>query len=65
MKMFVVALIGGGVLGWLESFVLADKIQGTISASPGTQRLLVSGVVAFLGVVLGWVAKTVIGRPKD
>jgi len=66
MKMLVVALIGGVVLGLLESYVLAEKIQGTISASPETQRLVVSGVVAFLGVLLGWVMKGMIGgRAKD
>lgn len=66
MKMLVAALIGGVALGLLESYVLAEKIQGTISASPETQRLLVSSVVAFLGVILGWVLKGMIGgRAKD
>lgn len=66
MKMLVVAVIGGLVLGFLESYVLAEKIQGTIAASPDTQRLLVSSVVAFLGIVLGWVLKGMIGgRAKD
>jgi hypothetical protein len=65
MKMIVVALIGGVVLGFVDAQFLVEKLQG-MAASPTTQNMLTTGVAAFLGVVWGWTAKGMIGgKPKD
>ncbi|MEQ1891652.1 MAG: hypothetical protein ABL998_03850 [Planctomycetota bacterium] len=66
MKMVIVALIGGAVLGFLNAQFLVERIQGAVTASPTTQNMLTSGAAAFLGVIWGWMAKgTIGGKPKD
>lgn len=66
MKMVVVALVGGVVLGFVDAQFLMEKIQGAMTASPATEGMLVTGVAAFLGVIWGWLAKGLIGgKPKD
>jgi hypothetical protein len=66
MKMVIVALVGGVVLGFVDAQFLAEKIQSAVAASPTTENLLTTGVAAFLGVIWGWIAKGMIGgKPKD
>lgn len=66
MKMIVVALIGGALLGFVSAEFLVEKLQGAVAASPTTQNMLTTGVAAFLGVIWGWIAKGLVGgKPKD
>jgi hypothetical protein len=65
MKMMVVALIGGVVLGFVDAQFLVQKLQG-LATNPTTQNMLTTGAAAFLGVIWGWMAKGLIGgKPKD
>jgi hypothetical protein len=60
MKMLVAALIGGIVLGLVDTKLLLSKIQGLVT-DPGIQGLVNAATVAFLGVIWGWVAKGLLG----
>lgn len=60
MRMIVVALIGGALLGLLDAKILAAEIQKLVT-DPGTQSLATASVAAFLGALWGWIAKGVLG----
>jgi len=65
MRMFVAALIGGALLGFIDAHLLAPHVSG-LAADVHTQALLAAMVAAFLGSLWGWVAKGVFGsRAKD
>jgi hypothetical protein len=65
MRMLVVALIAGVVLGFVDGHFLMTYVQ-KVSADPGTQNVVAAGLTAFLGALWGWSAKGVFGpRPKD
>jgi hypothetical protein len=63
--MIVAALVGGVVLGFVDAKLLLGEIQKLFS-DPGTQSVASAGVAAFLGVIWGWLAKSLLGsRPKE
>ena len=65
MKMIVVALIGGAVLGFVDAKFLMGEVQKHVT-DPGTQGIVTAGVAAFLGSIWGWIAKAMIGgKPKE
>ena len=64
MKMVVVALVGGVVLGFVTSNLLAGMVQGMVT-QPGVQEFSIAGLAAFLGGIWGWMGKGIMGRPRD
>lgn len=60
MKMFVAALVGGVVLGFVDAKLLMSQIHKLVT-DPGTQGIATAGVAAFLGAIWGWVAKGLLG----
>jgi hypothetical protein len=65
MRMIVVALVGGALIGFVDAQLLSGSIQQWVT-SPSYQMLAIAGVAAFLGTIWGWVAKGMVGsRAKD
>lgn len=65
MRMFVAALVGGAVLGFLEAKFFGGTIEGMLK-DPEMQKIAGPVLAAFLGVIWGWLAKGLIGsRGKD
>jgi hypothetical protein len=64
MKMLVVALIGGVVLGFVDAKFLVAEVA-KMFGDPNTQNLVTTCLAAFLGVLWGWVAKGMVGGKAE
>jgi hypothetical protein len=65
MRMIVIALIGGALIGFLTGALLAGTIQEWVT-SPSQQPIAIAAVAASLGALWGWMGKGLVGsRGKD
>lgn len=65
MKMIIVTLLGGAVLGFLAAHFLHPTIAQQIT-DPGTGVIVFGSVCGFLGGIWGWIGKGMLGgKPKE